>query len=125
MLSEESRATLMVGLWLLSAIVLAALFISAAAQGDLTPGHIALALILLGLAVAGTLLLVNLKDRETEQGKAKRQRIDNMLSDLSDEELLELKQRLSDVDINDDTILDYVGDDGEMALRSSSPRAGE
>ena len=49
--------------------------------------------------------------------KSKRERIDNMLRDMSDNELLELKQRLSTGEMNDDNILDYLGDDGELVLR--------
>lgn len=113
-MSEENRATLIGALWFISAVVLGALFVSAAAQGDLTSAHILLALLIIGLAVAGTVRLLNMKD-STEQAKAKRERVDRFLHDLSEEELLDLKRLLS----NDDEkpISHYMGDDGELELR--------
>lgn len=116
-MSEENRAILTVGLWFLSAAALVALFISAAAQGELTPGHITLTLLILTLAVIGTPLILRWKDTEPAQEKAKRQHMDRLLRDLSDEELLELKQRLADVDDRETSISDYLDDDGELGRR--------
>ena len=116
-MSEDNRTMLTGGLWFLSAVVLVALFISAAAQGALTPWHIFLVFVFLGLAVAGTVFLSRTANIGAQETKAKRGRLDNMLDDLSDDELIELKRRLSQVDTSEGTILDYVGDDGEMVLR--------
>jgi hypothetical protein len=116
-MSEESRATLTFVLWLFSAIVLGALFISATAQGELTPAHVFLASVILTLAVVGTPYILRQRDGETEQAKAKRRRIDSLLCDLSDEELTELKHRLSDADDSVETLAASLGDDGELVRR--------
>lgn len=117
-MSEDNRTALTGALWFFSALALVALFISAAAQGELTPGHILLAFVILGLAIAGTPFLLRWTDSETQQEKTKRQRIDSLIRDMSDEELIELKQRLSDGDYSQETILGNLGDDGELVRRS-------
>ncbi len=117
-MSEEIRGSLIGGLWFFSAVVLAALFISAGAQGELTRGHFILAFVILGLAVGGTVFFWLRQDDDTLPAKAKRNRIDNLLRDMNDVELLELKQRLTDGDFHDVSILDYMGDDGELVWRS-------
>jgi hypothetical protein len=115
-MTEETRATLTGGLWFFSMLALVALFISAAAQGELTLAHVLLAAVILGLAIAGTPYLLNFKGADAE--KSKRRRIDSLLSDQSDENLIELKQRLSDVDAGDKVSVDsLLGDDGERVLR--------
>jgi hypothetical protein len=116
-MSEDSRATLTGALWFFSALALVALFISAAAQGELTSGHILLAFTILGLAVGGTPFLLRMKDSSAEQDKMKRRRLDNLLRDRSDEDRFELKRCLADVDDNEASILDLVGDDGELMRR--------
>ncbi len=115
---KDDRLTSAGALWFFSTVALAALFISAAAQGELTVGHIILALVILGLAVAGTVFFLHGINSETRQTKEKRQRIDSILYNMSDEELIELKQRFSDGDFREETVLDYMGDDGELVLRS-------
>jgi len=116
-MSQEIRGNLTIGLWFVSALVLGALFISAAAQGMLTPGHIALALVILALASVGTTYLWRQAGDETQPAKAKRERMDNLLRDLSAEELLDLRQRLTDGDLSEATTADYLGDDGELVQR--------
>ena len=116
-MSEDSRSTLTGALWFFSAIALVALFISAAAQGELTPGHIILACVLLTFAMVGSIALLRMKDTETTEEKAKRQDIDRLIHDMSDDELIALKRRLMDADYSQDRVLDYVDDDGELVLR--------
>ena len=116
-MSEEVRGNLLLGLWFLSTLVVVAVFISSAAIGELTLAHILFAFTILVLAVTGTTYLLRAKDSETEQAKAKRRRIDNVLRDMSDEELIELKQRLSDSDYSVETMMKAVGDDGELVRR--------
>ncbi|MCB0065814.1 MAG: hypothetical protein KDD77_01615 [Caldilineaceae bacterium] len=116
-MSESNRATLTFVLWLFSAVVLGALFISAAAQGELTPWHVVLAFVVLGLAVVGTPYILGQSRSEAEHEKTKRRRIDNLLRDMSDEELVELKQRLSGGDESAESVIDLLGDDGELARR--------
>lgn len=118
-MNSEQRTALTGGLWVVSAIVLGALFISAAAQGELTPGHMLLAFVILGLAVAGTFVVLYMVDKESEQAKAKRHRIAHLLDDLSDEELFELKRRLADTDSPEASVVDYVGDDGELVMSTN------
>ncbi len=108
-MSEESRSTLTFVLWLFIGVVLVALFISAAAQGELTAGHLAFASVLLTLAVVGTPFILRMKGNDE---KPKR-RVDALLDNLSDDDLLELKRRLSDVDEEPH----YLGDDGELVRR--------
>jgi hypothetical protein len=117
MMSEESRGNLMIALWFVSALVLGALFISAAAQGVLTLGHILLAFVILALAAVGTTFIWRWQDEDAQPAKAKRQRIDRLLKEMSDEKLNELKRRLSDGDFSDESIKDYLGDDGELVQR--------
>lgn len=119
MSGDELRASLMGGLWVVVGIVLAALFISAAAQGVLSTAHVILAIVLLAFGVVGTYFVWTALDpNQSGAEKAKRERIDTMLRDMSDEELLALKNRLSDGDVSEDTILDFIGDDGELVTRS-------
>lgn len=56
-----------------------------------------------------------------EQEKRKRERIDNVLRDLSTEDLEALKQRLADGLIDDDMLEERIvgiGDDGELITKS-------
>jgi hypothetical protein len=117
-MSEDTRATLTVALWFLSTLVLIALFISAAVIGELTAGHILFAFVILALAVVTTPILLRWKDTEMQTEKTKRRRIDSLLHELSDQELVELKQRLSDGDYSVETIMDSLGDDGELVRRN-------
>lgn len=118
---EELRASMMGAVWIVSGIVLAALFISAAAQGVLSLAHMILTIIILGLAIGGTAFVWKAFDPNASQAeKAKRERIDTMLRDMSDDDLLELKKRLSDGDYSDDTILDFIRDDGEMVTHNTN-----
>ena len=112
---EENRSTLVGGLWFFSSLVLMALFISAAAQKELTTGHIVLAGVILALVVIATPLLLRWQTKQTQQEKSKREDIDNLLSNLSDTELIALKRRLSQIDEDDMPLSDYIDDDGELA----------
>jgi membrane protein implicated in regulation of membrane protease activity len=113
----SERAFLTSMLWFLSALVLGALFISAAAQGELTIGHLVFGFAVLVLVVIATPILARWKDSDGNIAKSKRQRIDHMLRDMSDEELVELRQRLATGNLSDDAILDYLGSDGELLER--------
>ncbi len=116
-MTEDTRATLTGMLWFFSTLALIALFVSAAAMSELTAGHILLALIILTLAIVGSPFLLRMKESENQQEKVKRQRVTNLLRDLSDEEMLELKQRLSEVDSSEESLAAVLGDDGEMVRR--------
>ena len=58
----------------------------------------------------------HLSDDELE--KRKRDRIDNVLRDLSDDDLGRLRERLSDGTIDDDHLYHMLGDDGEIIYRT-------
>lgn len=59
----------------------------------------------------------NSKESSTE--KRKRERIDTVLRDLSDDDLMLLRQRLQDGTIDEDVLYDHmVGDDGELIQRN-------
>lgn len=105
-------------MWFLATVMLAALFIGAGLQGEFTLFHTVFASIIFVLALIGTpLAYFGLREEEIDTAKAKRERIDMMLRDMSDDELLELKQRLSTGDYSEDSLLDYVSDDGELVMR--------
>ncbi len=110
---SDNRDSLLTGLWFFSAVVLVALFISAAAQGVLTPAHVALAAVILAVAIGGTPYLL----RVSSQEKSKQRGVDSLLHEMNDADLMELKQRLSDLDSDRVKVLDRVGDDGEMVWR--------
>lgn len=116
-MSEDTRTTMTGCLWVVSALALGALFISAAAQAALTGGHVALAFVILALAVSGTLFFLRGNLSELEQEKAKRQRRDKLLGDMTDDDLLELKRRLASVDNSSDMDRLYLDDDGELVRR--------
>lgn len=115
---SEDKGNLLGALWFFSALVLVALFIGAGAQGELTGGHIVLALAVMGLAAAGTFALWSWQSDDTQQSKAKRESMDTLLRDMSAEDLRELKARLENIDSHDESVVDYVGDDGELVWRS-------
>ena len=116
-MQNEMRAPLMGALWFFSALALVALFISSAAMGDLTSAHMVLAFVILALAVSGTLFLSRLSVSDAQGEKSKRQRVESLLRDLSDEDLNELKRRLETVDQTEKPLADYLGDDGELVQR--------
>ncbi len=122
---SEQRGTLTIGLWFLSAIVLAALFIASGMQGELTSAHLAFASVLLALATGGTIAVWRMKDGETQEEKTKRRRLDSLLHDLSDDELAELKDRLTSGDPGIEIMMDYLDDDGEIMQRRYRPKTGE
>jgi membrane protein YdbS with pleckstrin-like domain len=114
-MSEDNRVALTAVLWFFSALAIGAVFISAGIMSELTVGHLAIALVILALDVVATPILLRWKG-ETEQEKAKQHRIDTLLGDMSDEELVELKKRLSGGDFNDGHVA-ALGDDGELIRR--------
>jgi hypothetical protein len=76
-----------------------------------------LALVILLLVAVATPFLARWKDGETAVEKSKRQRIDDLLRDMSDAELFEIKQRLSTGSYDAESIMDYLEDDGELVER--------
>ena len=115
-MSEKTYLTSM--LWFLSSLVLIGVFVSAGMQGELTLLHIIVAFTILVLSSIATPFLLRMKDSGTQQEKSKRERIDLLLRDMSDEDLVHLKQRLADGDFSEETLLDYLTDDGEMVMRN-------
>lgn len=118
MMTEESRAALTGALWFFCTLVLVALFISAAAQNELTTGHLGFASVILVLAVSGSAILLRWKDSDSAQAKNKRQPVDHLLDELSDADLMDLKQRQADLDQREAALSDLLGDDGELLERA-------
>lgn len=116
-MTAENRATLIFILWLFSALVLGALFISAGMQGELTAAHTALAFTVLVAAIVGTPYILRTTFVEDQTEKTKQHRIDTMLHNLDDEELAELRNRLADSPPDDAVIRAAMGDDGELVRR--------
>lgn len=66
-------------------------------------------------------LYENLVDNSAtdEEEKRKRERIDTVLRDLSNDDLLALRERLQDGNINDEILYEHlIGDDGELIRRN-------
>lgn len=116
-MTAENRAMLIFILWLFSALVLGALFISAGMQGELTGAHTALAFTIIAAAIVGTPFLLRTTVNETGSEKVKQHRIHTVLRDLSDDEVAELRKRLMDADQDDEALRTALGDDGELVRR--------
>lgn len=118
-MKDDNRTGLTMILWIMTGVALAALFISAAAAQSLTILHGLIALAILAASAGGTFATWKVQFQE-EDGvvKAKRQRIDQIIQDLSDDELVALKQRLSDGDYSETSILDFLNEEGELVGRS-------
>ena len=68
----------------------------------------------------GNTLGIKQKGGMSLQIKRKRERIDDILRDLSDDELLDLRDRLSDGAIDEDSLYErFIGDDGELVYTQS------
>lgn len=114
---DEKRSNLMGVMWFVTAIVLASLFVSAGIGEGLTILHLLTTALILLVTTLGTFAVFRMKTDDNQVAKSKRQRIDDMLRDMSDEDLFELKQRLSDGSYDEEQILDYLADDGELVMR--------
>ena len=110
-------------IWALIAVILVALFISSGIGDGLETGHVILGVVALIVGGASTGFIWNpdhaAKDiiSDSESGeKAKRERIEAVLRDLSNEELIALKNRLADGTIDDDLLYERMAlsDDGEL-----------
>jgi len=115
---KETQIAVVSAIWLGAVILMAALFIAAGMQGAFTLTHFIFAALILTMAFIGTPLAMRWIGDDDSLAKAKRQRIDDMIRDMSDDELVELKQRLSDGNYDEDELLDYVSEDGELVFRS-------
>ena len=109
-------------IWMVLGIVMVFLFISAGiADGMEAPhGFIGFAALMAGTIATGAIWNMDGSSNQSadisEQEKAKRERIDAVIRDLSSEELIALKSRLSDGTINDDVLYERMAlsDDGEL-----------
>lgn len=115
-MSSKNLSELTMVIWGAMGIALAALFISAAAQG-FTVFHMITAILLVLAPLAATGFIwqrggaLNKQSEdldETFSEKAKRERIDQVLRNLSNAELLALKKRLTQDDIDDDLLEYYL-----------------
>ena len=111
-------------IWVTIGISLFSLFLSAGVANGLEATHVVLgiAICCAGFLSTGMVwgwgnvdsdsAMDNMKDQE----KVKRERIDGVLRDLSNEELVALKKRLADGTMNDDLLYERMSlsDDGEL-----------
>lgn len=118
-MSNKNLSEITMVIWGAMGIALAALFISAAAQG-FTVFHMITAILLALAPLAATGFIwqwggvLNKPSQDLEDTfseKAKRERIDQVLRNLSNAELMALKKRLSHDDIDDDLLEYYLQQD--------------
>ena len=119
-MTNKNITELTMVIWGAMGIALAALFISATAQG-FSVFHMITAILLVVAPFLATGMIwqwggaLNKQSQdldETFSEKAKRERIDQVLRNLSNAELLALKKRLAQDDIDDD-LLDYYLQESE------------
>jgi hypothetical protein len=120
MMPNNSRTVVTLMIWASIAVALFGLFLSGGMAGGLTVIHLAIAIVLIGAVVGMTGFLWRSSNfeasdlQEQYNEKAKRDRIESVLRNLSNDELTALKKRLSTGAIDDDVLYDYLGDDGEL-----------
>ncbi|MEM9955783.1 MAG: hypothetical protein AAF846_29560 [Chloroflexota bacterium] len=121
--SDEMRLQATKAVWVALTLIFVTMFVVAGVFGDgIEAGHVWLGIILAGAGMGSTSFIWGdgNKSDETETGemqeKAKRDQIDAVLRDLSDEDLVRLKQRLEDGTIDDDLLYEHMTltDDGEL-----------
>lgn len=119
-------------IWILALVFLLVIDATRSANGGLLIGGTIVFAFLLNLAVWFGEGLSRVFDddfyeetiaqKATEESieKRKRDRIDNVLRELSDDDLLILRQRLQDGVVDDDVLYEHmVGDDGELMSKQS------
>lgn len=117
--------------WTAVGWALFALFIGTGMGGGIQAGHTILGVAVLVAATGSTGFIWNFGDLpaiaekaqdDAEQEKVKRERIDTVLRDLSSEELIALKNRLSDGIVDDDLLYDRMrlSDDGELVAMEAN-----
>lgn len=99
------------------------LFLSAGLANGLEAGHVILGVSVLIAGAISTGVIWTPSDSNANdfthsdvQEKAKRERLDSVLRDLSDDELIALKNRLSDGSVDDEVLYERMSlsDDGEL-----------
>ena len=120
-MDQQTRLEATKAIWTAIAFILIAMFVTTGIWGDgMSGGHIFLGVILAMAGMGSTSFVWDSakKDEDSEQNqeKAKRERIDKVIRDLSDEDLLRLKSRLVDGSIDDDVLYEHMTltDDGEL-----------
>ncbi|MGB7338497.1 MAG: hypothetical protein WBC91_06355 [Phototrophicaceae bacterium] len=124
MMESETRLQATRAVWTALGIALAFLFLSAGIGSGLQTGHVILgvAMVIAGMGSTSFIWTVGESARAdtraeiANQEKAKRDRLDRVLRDLSDDDLMTLRQRLSDGSIDDDVLYEQMtlSDDGEL-----------
>lgn len=111
-------------IWTAFAFALVALFISGGIANGIQAAHVVLGIVIAIAATGATGFIWNFGDYEETVmigednaiEKAKRERLDKVIRELSSEELIALKRRLSDGTIDDDLLYERMtlSDDGEL-----------
>ena len=113
-MSEENRQKLLRSLWFMSALTLGAILIGAIGLGGPTAWLITLSIAVLSLAAIGTAAILRLDDGYAIE-KAKRRDINRMLREMTDNDLYQLRQRLSDEHSVRQLGEDNLYEEGEIA----------
>ena len=114
---EHAQTTRTIWKFIIIGMVVLAIFLS-----DLEGWLVVIYAMMLGAGVLATLAMwegslgKSLVDQERTE-KQKRERLDNVLRELSTQELQILRQRLSEGAITDDDLHYLLGDDGELTPR--------
>lgn len=127
-MDTKSRLEAIKFIWGALAVVLSFLFISAGIANGLESIHVVMGLATLIAGTISTGLIWSMDGSSnqsatmTDQEKVKRERIDTVLRDLSSEELIALKNRLSDGIVDDDLLYDRMrlSDDGELVAMEAN-----
>ena len=120
MVTDKQRLDIIAMIWFIMSIALSALFISAAAIGELTPMHLVITLILTGIPLVMTgFIWFGIKSSDDRE-KAKRENLEFALKNLSNTELKVLKERLAASEIDDEMLYVHLVDDGELMLEEEA-----
>ncbi|MGB1286691.1 MAG: hypothetical protein ACPG7F_09185 [Aggregatilineales bacterium] len=114
---EDKRVAAILMVCFIFSIPMTGLFISAAAAQAFTALHFISMLVLmtLMLGISGVVWYLSEQTHLEDGEKAKRDRLEHVLRNLSDAELKMLKQRLTDNTIDDEMLYAHLTDDGEIA----------
>lgn len=123
-MNNHIRLTATRYIWVTMGISLFSLFLSAGIANGLEATHVILGIAICIAGFLSTGMVWNWGDvgkdsamnMMDDQEKVKRERIDGVLRDLSNEELVALKKRLSDGTMDDDLLYERMSlsDDGEL-----------
>ena len=122
-MSNDNRVQITAVVWIAMAIALFGLFISGLGDAGLTVIHLMMATLILAVPSAITGLIwgwwgpgvaADEAQNEAQSEKVKRERIEEVLRNLSNAELVALKKRLQSNEINDDVLYAYLEEEEDV-----------